>query len=97
MEGKYCYEKEVFTNGTNREIHYLYGGNGLAGIYVRTDGKDTLFATVTDRQNSLTAVMDVATGLTPLSWYKSQDSPRKNIFSESIAVSENILTFAVDF
>ena len=46
----------------NREIHYLYGGNGLAGIYVRTDGKDTLFAAVTDRQNSLTAVMDVATG-----------------------------------
>jgi RHS repeat-associated protein len=28
---------------------------------VRTAGKDTLFAAVTDRQNSLTAVMDVAT------------------------------------
>ena len=46
----------------NREIHYLYGGNGLAAIYVKTAGKDTLFAAVTDRQNSLTAVMDVATG-----------------------------------
>ena len=46
----------------NLEIHYLYGGNGLAAIYVKTDGKDTLFAAVTDRQNSLTAVMDVATG-----------------------------------
>ncbi len=56
------YEKEVYASGVNREIHYLYGGNGLAGIYVRTDGKDTLFAAVTDRQNSLTAVMDVATG-----------------------------------
>ena len=56
------YEKEVYASGVNREIHYLYGGNGLAAIYVRTDGKDTLFAAVTDRQNSLTAVMDVATG-----------------------------------
>ena len=61
-EGKCNYEKEVYASGVNREIHYLYGGNGLAGIYVRTDGKDTLFAAVTDRQNSLTAVMDVATG-----------------------------------
>ena len=55
------YEKEVYANGVNREIHYLYGGNGLAAIYVKTAGKDTLFAAVTDRQNSLTAVMDVAT------------------------------------
>ena len=61
-KGKCNYEKEVYVSGVNREIHYLYGGNGLAGIYVRTDGKDTLFAAVTDRQNSLTAVMDVATG-----------------------------------
>ena len=68
----------------------------MAGIYVKTAGKDTLFAAVTDRQNSLTAVMDVATGLTPLSWYKSQDSPQKK-FLETIAVSENILNFAVDF
>ena len=55
------YEKEVDKNGKSREIHYLCGGSGLAAIYVRTDGKDTLFAAVTDRQNSLTAVMDVAT------------------------------------
>ena len=61
-EGKCNYEKEVYANGVNREIHYLYGGNGLAATYVKTAGKDTLFAAVTDRQNSLTAVMDVATG-----------------------------------
>ena len=76
----------------NREIHYLYGGNGLAGIYVRTDGKDTLFAAVTDRQNSLTAVMDVATSLTPLSWYKSQDSPQKNIFWKRLRYQKIYLT-----
>lgn len=34
----------------------------MAAIYVRTGGKDTLFTVVNDRQNSLTAVMDVATG-----------------------------------
>ena len=61
-EGKCNYEKEVYASGVNREIHYLYGGNGLAAIYVKTAGKDTLFAAVTDRQNSLTAVMDAATG-----------------------------------
>jgi RHS repeat-associated protein len=55
------YEKELSKDGKSREIHYLCGGNGLAAIYVRTAGKDTLFAAVTDRQNSLTAVMDVAT------------------------------------
>ena len=54
-------EKDIYANKPNREIHYLYGGNGLAAIYVKTAGKDTLFAAVTDRQNSLTALMDVAT------------------------------------
>ena len=64
MTGRLCFEgsgKNIYASGVNREIHYLYGGNGLAAIYVKTAGKDTLFAAVTDRQNSLTAVMDVAT------------------------------------
>lgn len=56
------YEKSINNSGVNREIHYLYGATGLAAIYVRTGGKDTLFTAVNDRQNSLTAVMDVATG-----------------------------------
>ena len=55
------YEKELSKDGKSREIHYLCGGNGLAAIYVRTAGKDTLFTAVTDRQNSLTAIMDVNT------------------------------------
>ena len=57
------YEKEVTSNGKSREIHYLCPAGTLAAIYVRTDGKDTLFAAVTDRQNSLTAVRDAASGL----------------------------------
>lgn len=55
------YEKEVDKNNKSREIHYLCGGSGLAAIYVKNNGKDTLFTAVTDYQNSLTAVMDVAT------------------------------------
>ena len=37
---------------------------------MRTDGKDTLFAAVTDRQNSLTAVRDAASGLMERYAYK---------------------------
>ena|GEM_PF-3669446 len=67
-EGKYCYEKEVYASGVNREIHYLYGGNGLAGIFV------------------LTAVMDVATGITPLSWYKRRTAHRKIFFGNDCGI-----------
>ena len=41
------------------KIHYLCGGAGLVGLYVIDNGLDSLFTAVTDRQNSLTAVMAV--------------------------------------
>ncbi len=55
------YEKEVKKDGKTREIHYLCGDKGLAAIYVKTDEKDTLFAAVVDRQNSLSAIMNTTT------------------------------------
>ena len=55
---------------------------------VRTDGADTLFAAVTDRQNSLTAVMDAATGQVERYAYKPWGMRRdaedwtKNVLSD---------------
>ena len=48
--------------GKKREVHYIYGGNGLAAIYVKNAGKDSLFAAATDRQGSLMATMHTASG-----------------------------------
>ena len=55
----YCdgFENEVDASGKERKIHYLCGGTGLVGLYVIDNGLDSLFTAVTDRQNSLTAVM----------------------------------------
>ena len=55
----YCddFESEVDAEGKERKIHYLCGGTGLVGLYVIDNGLDSLFTAVTDRQNSLTAVM----------------------------------------
>lgn len=55
----YCdgFENEVDASGKERKIHYLCGATGLSALYVIDNGKDSLFTAVTDRQNSLTAVM----------------------------------------
>lgn len=97
------YEKTINSSGTSREIHYLYGGTGLAAIYVRTDGKDTLFTAVTDRQNSLTAVMDVATNKVekfayepwgmrrnPSNWKENVDSDYPARFSRGYCMHEHL-------
>ena len=58
----YNYELEIDSLGKKREVHYIYGGNGLAAIYVKKAGKDSLFAVATDRQGSLMATMHTASG-----------------------------------
>jgi RHS repeat-associated core domain len=49
------YEEEN-RNGQTRKIHYINGGNGLAALYVRNNGKDTLFYVHTDYQGSILAL-----------------------------------------
>ncbi|MBO4805317.1 MAG: hypothetical protein J5554_04685, partial [Paludibacteraceae bacterium] len=56
------YELEIDSLGKKREVYYIYGGNGLAAIYVKKAGKDSLFAVATDRQGSLMATMHTASG-----------------------------------
>ena len=56
------YELTLDSLGKKREVHYIYGGNGLAAIYVKNAGKDSLFAAATDRQGSLMATMHTASG-----------------------------------
>jgi len=83
------YEKEVMKNGKTREIHYLCGDNGLAAIYVKTDAKDTLFAAVTDRQNSLTAIMNTSTKKVERYSYKPWGM-RRNSDDWTTKVSEDV-------
>ncbi|MBR4840359.1 MAG: VCBS repeat-containing protein [Paludibacteraceae bacterium] len=56
------YDLTLDSLGKKREVHYIYGGNGLAAIYVKNAGKDSLFAAATDRQGSLMATMHTASG-----------------------------------
>ncbi len=39
-----------------RELHYISGGNGLCGVYVKTAGGDTLYHAFTDYQSNLIAL-----------------------------------------
>jgi RHS repeat-associated protein len=53
------YEEEITGNsGDIRKIHYIYGGNGLAAVYVQHSSQvsDTLYYAHTDYQGSLTAL-----------------------------------------
>ena len=49
------YEEENF-NGSIRKIHYISGGNGLAGVYIKTATDNTLYHAYTDYQGSLIAL-----------------------------------------
>lgn len=57
------YEKEINSSGKVRQIHYLKGGDGLAGIYVNYDGRDTLYYTYSDYQGSLLALTNQEGGI----------------------------------
>ena len=52
------YEEEEKPDGKKRKIHYLSGGNGLAGIYVEDDGNGQLYYAYTDYLGSLTVLTD---------------------------------------
>ena len=49
------YEEEAFASGT-RQIHYVYGGNGLAGIMIKQGNTYTLYHAYTDLQGSIIAL-----------------------------------------
>ena len=51
-------EKRKFANslGNIVELHYISGGNGLCGVYVKTAGGDTLYHAFTDYQSNLIAL-----------------------------------------
>jgi RHS repeat-associated protein len=50
------YEEMSDSQGNNRKVHYLNGGNGLFAIHVQNNGKDTTYFTHTDYQGSLMAL-----------------------------------------
>lgn len=54
------YERESKAGATSR-MHYIYGGNGLAAIYIIKNDVGTLYSTYTDRQGSLVAITNGST------------------------------------
>ncbi|OFX34744.1 MAG: hypothetical protein A2X08_01015 [Bacteroidetes bacterium GWA2_32_17] len=51
------YEQEII-NGNTRELHYIAGPMGLAAIYVKQGGNDTMYYTHTDHLGSITEITD---------------------------------------
>ncbi len=51
------YEEEL-SEGKSRKIHYIYGGNGLAAIYLIDGGSENIYYTHLDYQGSLMALSD---------------------------------------
>ena len=51
------YEEEI-RSGTLSKIHYIYGGNGLAALYILKPNYPNLYSAFTDRQGSLAALVD---------------------------------------
>ena len=52
------YEEDVITNGNDRKVHYINGANGLAAIYISSNGSEQLYYAYTDYLGSLTALTD---------------------------------------
>jgi RHS repeat-associated protein len=50
------YEKEVKPGNNIRQIHYITGGDGLAAIFVKNNGLDTLYYIHTDRLGSINVI-----------------------------------------
>jgi RHS repeat-associated protein len=50
------YEKEVKPGNHIRQLHYIAGGDGLAAIFVRNDGVDTLYYIHTDHLGSINII-----------------------------------------
>jgi len=51
------YEQEII-NGNTRELHYVAGPMGLAAIYVKNNGTDSMYYTHTDHLGSITEITD---------------------------------------
>ena len=51
------YEQEII-NGNTRELHYIAGPMGLAAIYVKNNGTDSMYYTHTDHLGSITEITD---------------------------------------
>jgi len=50
------YEKEVKPGNHVRQLHYIAGGDGLAAIFVRNDGADTLYYIHADHLGSINVI-----------------------------------------
>jgi RHS repeat-associated protein len=50
------YEKEVKPGNHIRQIHYIAGGDGMAAIFVKNDGMDTLYYVHTDHLGSVNVI-----------------------------------------
>ena len=53
------YEEEVDLSGKVKKIHYISGGDGLAGIYINDDGNRSFYSAYCDYQGSLLALTDI--------------------------------------
>lgn len=53
------YEEEISSSGKVKKIHYISGGDGLAGIYINDDGNSSFYSAYCDYQGSLLALTDI--------------------------------------
>ena len=53
------YEEEISLSGKVKKIHYISGGDGLAGIYINDDGNRSFYSAYCDYQGSLLALTDM--------------------------------------
>ena len=53
------YEEEISSSGKVKKIHYISGGDGLAGIYINDDGNRSFYSAYCDYQGSLLALTDM--------------------------------------
>ncbi len=54
------YEVEVDASGNERKLHYIYGGDGLAAIFVKSSSADCLYYIHKDHLGSITSVTNAS-------------------------------------
>lgn len=55
------YEKEI-SNGITKELHYIGGGDGLAAVYIKTNGTGKLYYILTDHLGSIQYICNESGG-----------------------------------
>ncbi|NDW17681.1 hypothetical protein D0T53_01965 [Dysgonomonas sp. 216] len=84
------YEEEDYYGTNSRKIHYIYGGDGIAAVYIMDNTGNNLYHTYTDNLGSLVALVKPNNTVAER-YYYSPWGKRTKVTNTGIADNQNCL------